>query len=284
MSVRRLFLFAGYDAGGRIDAAECMYVNALAGFGDVVYVMDADSCASQINKIKKIPNVIYAYAARHGEYDFGSYKRAYIHARDAGILRNYDIIYMVNNSVYGPLFDMADIISRMEDLNVPVFGPSIHHSHGRENIESWFIGLRRGVFTKKWFDEFMTSIGPEVNKGAVIQKYELGLSRMVAAHGVKFAGLYKCNGRSVYNRVRYLFRAGMPFMKRVAFIRHNGALGRQVKYIMDNVDAATRDAVMDNARRVYGADVVARNLTSNPIKIMWRNIVYVANKLKRGQV
>ena len=45
-------------------------------------------------------------ATRHSEYDFGSYKRAYNWAQENLDTAEYEFVYLVNDSVYGPLFDL----------------------------------------------------------------------------------------------------------------------------------------------------------------------------------
>ena len=73
--IKRLFLFAGYDKNGIIDDALLMYVSALNKLSDVIVCMDSDCTNDELQKLQNI--TIHAMAARHGEYDFGSYKRAY---------------------------------------------------------------------------------------------------------------------------------------------------------------------------------------------------------------
>lgn len=277
--IKRLFLFAGYDRDGVIDAAEMMYIRALAAHGDVIFVMDSDVKKSELKKVADIPNVIYAAAARHGEYDFGSYKRAYISARDAGILKKYDFVYMVNDSVYAPLYDLAGTLEKMEHMNMDAFGPVIHPYSRGEYIQSWFIGMRQSVFLSQWFDDFMTAIKPQPDKGTIIYLYEHGFSERVAQNGLTFGGVYSCRGRAVYNRVKYLYRRGLPFMKRNAFNRRHGALGRQLVYILNHVPNDVRDAILDNARRTWGDEHINWVLTRNPFKIMYRHIKHAAYKV-----
>ena len=105
---KRLFLLAGYDKNGIIDDALIHYASVLSRFGDVILCMDSDCKKSELNKIKKY--TIFTITKRHGEYDFGSYKRAYTYARDKRILENYDILYMLNDSVFGPMFNMKQTI------------------------------------------------------------------------------------------------------------------------------------------------------------------------------
>ena len=52
----------------------------------------------------------------------------------------------------------------------------------------------------------------------------------------------------------------MPFLKKLAFSRHNGALGRQISYVLRHIDPNTRDVILKCARRVYGDDHISKIL------------------------
>ena len=119
MKTKRLFLFAGYNAKGVIDDALVHYVNSLEKFGDIVLVMDSNCTETELKKVQK--QCVYTAATRPGEYDFGSYKRAYIWACENLKIADYDFVYMVNDSVYGPMFDMAPYFQKMESMNYDAF-------------------------------------------------------------------------------------------------------------------------------------------------------------------
>lgn len=274
---RRLFLLAGYNAHGLIDESLIFYIQALAACGDVVLCMDSDCSAAELQRIA--PYVLHATAQRHGEYDFGSYKRAYMYAADADILKNYEFVYMVNDSVYGPLMDIEPSLTRMEKLNCDAFGLVYNPTASRPHIQSWFIGMRKNVFLSPWYDEFMRAITHQPDKGSITYLYEQGFSEMLRAHHVKFACLYNCPGRSVYNNVAALFRRGMPFMKKVAFSRANGALGNRILYILRNVSPDVRDMILASARRTWGDEYIKWLLTRNPIKITYRHIKHALHKI-----
>ena len=113
----RLFIFASYDRDGIIDETLLYYLRALSELGDIIFTMDNDISSTELDKVKKIPNVISATASRHGEYDFGSYKRGYEYAEKNNLLKDYKFIYLVNDSVFGPLFNLKPILERMEREN-----------------------------------------------------------------------------------------------------------------------------------------------------------------------
>ena len=281
-SVKRLFLLAGYDRDGHVDASLVWYVRALSKYGDVVIHIDSDCMDGSVDALRKY--AIHACAARHGEYDFGSYKRAYIHARDAHILQNYDFVYMLNDSVYGPLMDIGPTLRKMESARWDAFGlvynPHREHAH----IQSWFIGMRPDVFMAPWFDRFMTSVTKLPSKGMITRQYEQGFTRLARENGARVGHLYTVKNRGVYNRVKYLYRRGMPFMKKVAFPRHNGAYGAQIRHILNRVDPVLRDAILENARRVYGTEYVNQMLRGGQIKMLWRKLTYaITKKIRKGR-
>ena len=274
---KRLFLFAGFNKSARVDDALIYYINTLNKFGDVILVMDSDCPKSETDKIKKYTK--YTSATRHGEYDFGSYKRAYTWAKENLKISDYDFIYLVNDSVYGPLYPMTRYFDAMENMGHDAFGivknPNPKHPH----IQSWFVGLTKNIFTSEWFDTFMKNITKLPSKGAITREYEQGLSKQISEHGFTWDCLYTVPGRGVYNKTQKLFNHGMPFMKRVAFSRNHGGLGKQIKYVLNNIPSDLRLSIIKSTYNEYGEKYVKWLLTSNPIKIFLRNIKHALHKL-----
>ena len=279
MSTKRLFLMAAYDPTGVgvVDASLMLYVQKMAAYGDVVLFMDNDAPPAQLNKLA--PFVRYAGAARHGEYDFGSYKRAYLWARDNLGLGNYDVVYLINDSVYGPLYDMGPVLEKMESLGTDAFGPAYKVHKIKPHLESWFMGFRPNIFLAPWFNEFMTSITAQKSKGDFIALYENGLARRIRENGASADGLFRVRGRETYNRVAGLFRRGMPFIKKMSWRRKCGALGGQIAYVLRHVDPQMRDAIIGDADRVYGPEFNRWFITRNPFKIMVRNFKHFMRKI-----
>lgn len=274
---KRLFLFAGYNQNGIVDDALVYYVGALSKFGDIVLCMDSDCEKTELNKLKKF--VLNASATRHGEYDFGSYKRAYIWAKQNLNLAEYDFVYLVNDSVYGPLYDMSRYFDAMENMGHDGFGIVKNPHYDHPHIQSWFVGLKPSVFLTDWFDEFMHAITKLKDKGAITKLYEQGLSKQIIEHKLTWDCLYSVPGRGVYNKVKKLYKSGMPLMKKVAFTRNHGALGRQLVYILRNIDSNTSNAIIKSAKMQYGDKNITKLLTRNPIKIAYRNIKHAIHKL-----
>lgn len=278
---KRLFIFAGYDKDGIIDDALVHYIKQLNKFGDIVLCMDCDCKKPELDKIQKY--CLHTMATRHGEYDFGSYKRGYTWAHDTEILNNYDVMYLVNDSVFGPVLDMKNTLTNIEGLKSDAAGLVVSRHKTHSYMESWFVRLNQNIFLSDWFNEFISSVTTQPTKNQVTIKYEHGLSDLINEHGFSWDGVYTIWGRYTYNRPRRLFAHGCPFIKRASFIRHNGAAGNQIKYILNHTDSKIKDAILTTANRVYGKIYMNWLLTYNPFKIMWRNIKYAKHKFFRGR-
>jgi len=278
MTPKRLFLFAAFDpADNIIDDSLIDYVRALAALGDVVLYMDNDAPKSELAKLK--PYVLHAGASAHGEYDFGSYKRGYLWARENDILQNYDRIYLVNDSMYAPLRPIQPLLEDLESRGTDVAGMVFNASPRRPHLQSWFIGMSRAVAVSEPFDSFIRAVARQTDKGMVTWLYEQGFFRLILANKWTWGAAVMVTGHAVYNDIQRLWDRGFPFMKKVSFVRRDGAMGRQILYILNRIAPDMKDAILENARREYGEKHVEWVLTNNPIKIAWRNIRHSLRKL-----
>jgi len=271
--MKRLFLFAFYDPQGIVGEAALRYLGALKDLGDIVLATDCDLQPGEADKLA--PLVLSCTASRHGEYDFGSYKRAFLQADFTG----YDFVYLVNDSVVGPLFPLEPYLQRMEALGTGAFGLVLNPSRKAPHLQSWFIGLTPAVFLASWFREFITSVTAVGRKEDVCNRYENGLTRLLEAHSIPYAGLYTLGGNTVYNAVGRLFSQGFPFMKKSAFTRHGGSLGPEVSRVLSGTDPGMAEAIVADMDRLYGEEYRRRFLSDGPCRSALRYLRYLWRKV-----
>lgn len=214
---KRLFIFAGYDRDGIVDDTLLYYLNNLSGLGDIVFTMDTDLSDGELAKIRGIPHVLHAAAERHGEYDFGSYKRGYAWARDNKKLNKYDWVYMVNDSVFGPLFDLTPALNKMETSGADFTGAvRCTNITLPDHIQSWFVGLKRQLATSELFNDFISNIHHQDEKSLYVFKYEMRMTQMLQQHGFTSFALVDDDDAYIYGNPYKLIRAGLPFLKKLA--------------------------------------------------------------------
>ncbi len=182
----RVAIFAHYDRDCRIDDYVVHYLQSLRRLcGHIIFVSDCDLPAGQQARLEGLADTVIA--GRHGEYDFGSYKRGFQYAVRHGLLGEASELIIANDSCYGPLVPMDEAFAVMDGRTADAWGMTInmwglHKQRNMPHMQSFFIVLRPQVFNTPDFAEFMNSIRKMNSKHDIIRAYELGLSaRLIAA-------------------------------------------------------------------------------------------------------
>lgn len=198
--VKRLAVFVGYDKDSIIHDYVVYYLSELSKSADIIYVADNDLSQCGIDKIK--PYTIKIIAQRHGEYDFGSYKRGYLFAKQSGILDEYDFLIFCNDSVFGPFYSFDKIFAEIPQRQDIVYGFSKHleadcdwggveHKFIEEHLQSYFVVMPKSVFLSDWYSDFIKSIKKEIDKVEVVFKYEIGMSILFRQRNIKLLSHYE---------------------------------------------------------------------------------------------
>ena len=220
---RRLFVFAAYDKDAIVDDTLLHYLRSISGLGDIIFVMDNDASKSEQEKLKSVKNVIYAKTERHGLYDFGSYRMGFEYAKNKKLLKQYDWVYFVNDSVYGPFWDIEPILKDLESRNVDLTGLIDFESPDVPvQVQSWFVGLSKELINQKFIADFFASVSAQIDKQLIVLKYEDGLTRCCIQHGFKmstFISGEKFNKiHRVYDDAISVIKDGVPFLKKMSIL------------------------------------------------------------------
>jgi len=152
--------------------------------------LDCDLLQSEIQKISDLTTDVIA--GRHGEYDFGSYKRGYFLLKKD--LQNYDELIFCNDSCYGPVNGLQRSFNEMSNKSIDFWGiTSNNYGYRRSllfknryviskkefHLQSYFIVFRNCCFISNIFKEFMKAIKHEEAKNDIIINYEIGLTKLL---------------------------------------------------------------------------------------------------------
>lgn len=213
--VRRACLFAGYDPEDRIDDYVVDLIAELSRHAEVYYLADGQMAEEELDKV--LPYAKGAWSIKHGAYDFGSYARLANEFVGWDRLDDYDEVLLVNDSVYllGPLDDVFDAMrhrdcdwwglqatkgiaaTRFQRSNlfaepIPMDVVLDHLVSSFDSdytydflIGSYFLALRKDVIRDEEFRRFLSSVRKQPNKKLVIQKYEIGLTRLLLYRGYR---------------------------------------------------------------------------------------------------
>lgn len=269
VSVRRLFVFAAFDGRGEVKDSLLYYLKALSAFGDISFCADC--------KMDKAPfsclgsKLIHFQAGKHGEYDFGSYKRAFFASEVSPAA--YDFVYFLNDSVYGPFADIEEYLLKMEALGTDAFGLVMNSRKSGPHLHSWFLGFKPAVFASDWFRAFLQSVRKEESKVDVCLRYEVGLSDILKERRVENKALFYVNRKKIYNAPFKLCKDGLPFVKKDSFKRHNGCLEGQLYRLLKSEKGELSEII----RREHP------DLCRDPFKLTLRYLSYLFGKVFGGR-
>ena len=185
----RAIVLAHFDPDGRFDPH---VHHALA-----AYRRHADRLVVVSNSARRLPpdlaGIVDAFVPRANVgYDFAAWRDGLASFRPA----DHDEVICVNDSVYGPLFDLGPALADarvaaadlwgmvLSDQNTSRSGPRVPH------VQSWFLGMRRPLLESDAWAAFWHGLATLPTKRDVVEQNEIGFSARMAAAGFRLAGLY----------------------------------------------------------------------------------------------
>jgi lipopolysaccharide biosynthesis protein len=134
-------------------------------------------------------------------YDFGSWRAGIETLADPAA---FDEIVCVNDSVYGPLFDLAPVFRDPRIAAADFWGMCLSEQgtkrRGRTScphVQSWFFVMRRPLLESLAFADFWRTVEPQACKDDVIDRYELGMTEHFLRAGFRMAALYDARARGI---------------------------------------------------------------------------------------
>lgn len=218
---KRLFIFASYHPDGIVDPYVVYYLRKLQELGDIIFVADYDLAhENYANVVAEVaPYIMYTSFKRHGEYDFGSYKRGYEIAVNFEWVDDYDYLYFVNDSMYAPLYPLKDILETFEDLEIDVWGFTKNTRTKVEHIQSYFVGISKRAREAVDLKSFLDTVEHKDDKHDIVTAYEHGLSQLFTNAGYSLISFFNDDKEFNLDPLKeesYLkmINLGYPFLKR----------------------------------------------------------------------
>lgn len=279
--MNRLAIFAGYDKDGIIDDYVVYYIKELKKVADIIYVSDCDIIESELEKIS--PYCIHMINGRHREYDFGSYKRGYLYAKDNNLLNNYHYLIFCNDSMYGPFFEFEPIFEEMEDnFNTDVWGMYLYGlakiAPHPKHLQSYFISFSKTVFNTYWFEQFINSVEYLEDKEEIIRRYEVGLGNLLFSHNLNIKWKFSDTEEDLsmpHTKPEILIDKGFPFLKKVVI--YNSEYW--------NFDLSIFINILNKIRNYYDINLILNNLNRvYSIKYLFSSSIINENNSLKNEI
>ena len=252
----KVCIFAHFDAAGEIADYVLFYWNALkdAGF-NIILVSASGSLKSR--DLDAARNICYSIIVRENiGYDFVSWKVA---LREFPEVFSAQELLLANDSVFGPLFPIVDVLKKMIADPADVVGLTecrIFYPHA----QSYFCLVKQRALPALRF--FFSRVGFIPDKRMLIKKFEIGFSKFIVRKGFKlgylipFSPAYKAWAAENPTRAgRYnptidsweeliqLYK--YPFIKRELFVKNALSLDN-VKTILYRNESSYQTSLIDS--------------------------------------
>lgn len=246
---RRVAVFVHYDAAGEVQPYVVPYLQSLHDLGiDTVFVTNSGRLTDAAKAV--LHGLCAAVLIRRNiGYDFGAMRDGlgHVNARP----ETTDLLLVLNDSVYGPLSDLAPMVERIDFSVADVWGATESYQN-RYHLQSFFVAVGPAALHSKAWAKFWRSVRPVRNKLWVILNYEIGMTRDMLKEGLRCAALY-------------------PYRALIARIDAN-ALVKHDREAPDDTDPFVINRKTHLTRLLYSA---SHRVPMNPTAELWRQLMEV---------
>jgi Rhamnan synthesis protein F len=180
-------LFVHFDRRGRLADYVVAYVRALRdnGFSVVFVPPPGQRYPDNFAVLKSICQVVVA--RRNVGYDFGAVREML----DLLALPRPETqrLLIANDSVYGPLIPMKEMLGRVDFNQADLWGATESWQH-RYHLQSYFLLAGRRAMTSRAWYAFWQNVRMVSSKEWVVAKYEVGLTQMLLRAGLRCRAIW----------------------------------------------------------------------------------------------
>jgi hypothetical protein len=188
-------VFVHFDAAGAVRDHVLHYIKALHQAGHaVVFVTNAGKLLPEARNVIE-PFCAAILVRRNVGYDFGAMREAVLRL---GLPReDTRQVLIVNDSVYGPLKPLDDLLSRIDFDTADVWGCTESWQR-RYHLQSYFLAFGPRALRHPVWLNFWSGVRPVQSKDWIIRTYEVGLSQQFLRAGLTcraiwaYSDLVKC--------------------------------------------------------------------------------------------
>ncbi|MBD5627395.1 MAG: hypothetical protein HDQ90_07965 [Desulfovibrio sp.] len=232
---RRLLLFVHYNKWGELaDYVVYLLKRIRKVYSRIVFISNSPLSEEAWTVLGCLCDEVVQRA--NTGFDFLAWKEALAREGREGWAQ-YDSVTLMNDTCFGPLFDLESVYRKMEAQQTDFWGLTNHAlthvgvnnqlaSNGivPEHIQSYFLCFHRAAFSSKAFHDFWANVRYETNVADVIRNYETQLTGCLQRAGLKSAVLCdtsKMDHLHSYDKARLepeiILDHGVPFIKIKSF-------------------------------------------------------------------
>lgn len=224
-------LFASFSYIQQVDDYVFYYLKKIKECGFlIVFISGSPVSENDLNLLKEL---CHAVIEKENEgLDFGSWHAA---LEMLNYAVNSNSVLLLNDSVFGPFYDLKHVFRIMEDKKFDIWG-MIDGYLFKHHIQSWFLYFNKEVIQSSAWADFWRNCRCFKQRELVVYNYEIGMKEYFEKNGFQVGSLIECNELikkfKRVNNVRIpeltknycllcwdylIYECGFPFLKRELF-------------------------------------------------------------------
>ncbi len=232
-SINRLLVYFFWDADGIVDDYVIHSLKALGEHSsEIVVVVNGEVNTRGYRKLRSVSNKLII--RENVGLDAWAYKAAFDHL-GYDHLSKFDEVLVTNFTLFGPIFSLSDMFSRMDSTvcdfwGLAGFNEKDSNQNDIQHIQSYFVAYRQSLTSSQDFRNYWQELPKIENYIDSVNLHELAQTPYLSSKGYTFASFSsteKYANISPYNFViscadRVLVEDRCPFIKRRALYFANG--------------------------------------------------------------
>ena len=212
----RVAVVAHWDQEGRVGRSTRTLVVALSGAGYETMLVSTSPGPGALDWVDGRPRDVTVMRRPNIGYDFGSWATALDRYPDIGRAR---LVLLLNDSLAGPFAPIDRLLDHFDRSQADVWGITDTRQL-RHHLQSYCLGFKGRCLESPSLSRFWREIRVEASRDAVIERYELGLGRLLERQhfttDVAIPSWRVVDGDDNPTTIgwRGLLDAGFPFVKR----------------------------------------------------------------------
>ena len=179
-------------------------------------------------------------------YDFAAWRDG-MSAVGFEELKNYDSLTLMNDTCFGPLWDLEPIYKRFEaDAQVDFWGMTNFRKtkYFEEHLQSYFVTFKQQILRAISFQEFWTKVKDFTDVQDVIDHYETKFTQYFTEAGFSYQALFDTRLEEVADLIHPDFTYYKPFTileKKVPFLKVKAISGNSfsARYLLEEIKERT---------------------------------------------
>ena len=185
--MKRLLLYVHYNKYDELSGHVLYQLEQLRPLFSKLIVISNSQLTKSATSTLKETGVDEVIQRENLGFDFAAWRDGMAHIGFED-LTDYDSVTLMNDTCFGPLWDISDIVEGFEERpNVDFWGKT---KYFEEHLQSYFISFKKHVVDSETFQQFWTSIKTFTDVQDVIDNYETKVTSVLTEAGFRYDAVF----------------------------------------------------------------------------------------------